>query len=80
MFTVWLRSWIQHLLDFQVAVVAKSALYQLHSFLEKKDLAMVTHTIISSKLDEYCNVFYVFHDPEDAMEMECISLSVVGTQ
>lgn len=52
------------LLDAQVALVTSCACYQLrliywrHHLSGKKDIAMVTHAPVKSKLD-YCNVFYV---------------------
>ena len=51
-------------LDAQVSGVARSPfaelklVRQLRPFLEKSDLATVTHALVTSRLD-YCNVFYV---------------------
>ncbi|XP_053150941.1 nuclear receptor subfamily 2 group F member 6 isoform X4 [Hemicordylus capensis] len=51
-------------LEAQVAVVCRSAFYQLQlvrqlrPYLEKLDLTSVTHALVTSRLD-YCNVLYV---------------------
>ena len=64
-------------LDAQVLAVARSAfaqlklVCQLHLFLERSDLAMVTHALVTSWLD-YCNLLYVGLPMESVWKLQQI--------
>ena len=69
-------------LDAQVSTVARNAfaqlklLLQLQTFLERSDLATVTHALITSQLD-YCNVLYVWLPVESVRKIQWVQNAAV---